>query len=84
MRRYTLRSVRMSEGRPKSVRRRVAPPEHGWTLGAGGLPRAFWAVMVALLAALAALILILGYNVYGVLVLVLAAAAAVNLFGRPS
>ena len=59
--------------------RRVAPPEQGWTLGAGGLPRAFWAVMTVLLVGLAALILILGYTTYGALVLVLAAAAAVNL-----
>lgn len=74
----------MPEGRPKSVRRRVSPPEEGWSLGAGGLPRAFWAVMVVLLGALAALVLVLGYTVYGFLVLVLAAAAAVNLFGRLS
>lgn len=74
----------MSESRPKSVRRRVAPPEQGWTLGAGGLPRAFWAVMGILLVALAVLVLVLGYTVYGVLVLVLAAAAAVNLFGPSS
>ncbi len=73
----------MAEDRPKSARRRVSPPEKGWTLGAGGLPHAFWAVMGALLVALAALVLILGYTVYGILVLVLAAAAAVNLFGKP-
>ncbi len=63
---------------PKRTRR-VAPPEQGWTLGAGGLPKAFWAVLCVLLIGLAALILVMGYNVYGALVLVLAAAAAVNL-----
>ncbi len=74
------------EVRSKSVRRRVAPPEEGWSLGAGvdGLPTAFWAVMIVLLGALATLVLVLGYTTYGVLVLVLAAAAAVNLFGRHS
>ena len=35
----------MAEDRPKSPRRRVSPPEKGWTLGAGGLPHAFWAYM---------------------------------------
>lgn len=68
----------MSDG-PKRTRR-GAPPEQGWTLGAGGLPKAFWAVTCVLLVGLAALILVLGYNVYGTMVLVLAAAAAVNLW----
>lgn len=63
---------------PKRTRR-GAPPEQGWTLGAGGLPKAFWVAMCVLLIGLAALILFLGYNVYGALVLVLAAAASVNL-----
>ncbi len=61
-------------------RRRGAPPEAGWALGAGGLPRAFWAVLGVLLVALAVLILVLGYYGYGALVLILAAAAAVNLW----
>lgn len=66
------------ETRQKRVRR-VTPPEKGWTLGASGLPKPFWGAMCVLLVGLAALILVLGYNVYGALVLVLAAAAAVNL-----
>jgi len=68
----------MSGARTKRVRR-VAPPEQGWTLGAGGLPKAFWAGVSLCLIGLAILILVLGYNVYGVLLLVLAAASAVNL-----
>ncbi len=61
-------------------RRRGAPPETGWALGAGGLPRAFWAVVAGLLAALAVVILVMGYSGYGALLLILAAAAAVNLW----
>lgn len=61
------------------MRRRVAPPEKGWTLGAEGLPKAFWGTMAILLLALAGLILVLGYHTYAALVAVLAAAAAVNL-----
>ncbi len=61
-------------------RRRGAPPEAGWALGAGGLPRAFWAVLAALLIALAVIILVLGYSGYGALLLILAAAAGVNLW----
>lgn len=68
----------MTEGREKRVRR-VAPPEQGWTLGAGGLPKYFWAGLCVCLIGLAVLILVLGYLVYGVLLLVLAGAAAVNL-----
>ncbi len=59
--------------------RRVAPPERGWTLGAEGLPIAFWAVMAILLLALGGFILWQGYHTYAILVMVLAAAAAVNL-----
>jgi hypothetical protein len=61
-------------------RRRGAPPERGWALGAGGLSRAFWACLAVVLVALAVLILVLGYYGYGALVLILAAAAAVNLW----
>jgi hypothetical protein len=61
-------------------RRRGAPPESGWALGAGGLPRPFWLVLGLLLLALAVLILVLGYYGYGALLLILAAAAAVNLW----
>ena len=61
-------------------RRRGAPPERGWALGAGGLSRAGWGGLAALLVALAVLLLILDYYGYGALVMVLAAAAAVNLW----
>ena len=61
-------------------RRRGAPPERGWALGAGGLSRAVWGGLAALLVALAVLLLILDYYGYGALVMVLAAAAAVNLW----
>lgn len=59
--------------------RRGAPPERGWTLGAEGLPKGFWAAMAVLLLGLAGLILWQGYHTYAILVAVLAAAAAVNL-----
>ena len=52
----------------------------GWALGAGGLSRAFWGGLAGLLVALAVLILVLGYSGYGALVLILAAAALVNLW----
>lgn len=61
-------------------RRRGAPPERGWALGAGGLSRAFWGGLAVILVALAVLILALGYYGYGTLVLILAGAAAVNLW----
>lgn len=64
----------------KKPRRRGAPPESGWALGAGGLSRAFWAGLAVVLVALAVLILVLGYYGYGALVLILAAAAVVNLW----
>jgi hypothetical protein len=61
-------------------RRRGAPPERGWALGAGGLPRAFWGSLAFLLVCLAVLLLVLDYYGYGSLVLILAAAASVNLW----
>lgn len=61
--------------RPRSGR----PPESGWELGAGGLTKVAWGVVVVLLVALAVLLLVSGYMGYGGIILVLAAAAAVNL-----
>lgn len=61
-------------------RRRGAPPERGWALGAGGLSRAVWGGFAVILVALAVLLLLLDYYGYGALVMVLAAAAAVNLW----
>lgn len=61
-------------------RRASRPPETGWELGAGGLGKAAWATLAILLAALAVLLLASGYIGYGGIILILAAAAAVNLF----
>ncbi|MDX6647868.1 MAG: hypothetical protein QOK40_3595 [Miltoncostaeaceae bacterium] len=60
-------------------RRPVGPPESGWTLGAGGLPKIFWAVLGALLLGMAIYLLAVGYIGYGAVIAILAAAAAVNL-----
>lgn len=49
-------------------------------LGAAGLSRAVWGALAALLVGLAVLLLLLDYYGYGALVMVLAAAAAVNLW----
>lgn len=61
-------------------RRRGAPPERGWALGADGLPRAVWGGLAVLLLAMSVLLFVLGYYGYGLLVIVLAAAAAVNVW----
>lgn len=55
------------------------PPERGWELGAGGLTKASWLTLACLLAALGALLLVSGYIGYGAIIVILAAAAAVNL-----
>jgi hypothetical protein len=65
--------------KPKS-RRSARPPERGWELGASGLGKASWATLTILLAALAVLLLASGYIGYGGIILILAGAAAVNLF----
>jgi len=57
----------------------VGPPERGWTLGADGLPKAFWGVLAVLLLALAILLFTLEYVGYGGLIALLAVAAAVNI-----
>jgi hypothetical protein len=64
---------------PQKRPRPARPPEGGWEFGAGGLTRVAWGVMVVLLIALAVLLLVSGYMGYGGIILVLAAAAAVNL-----
>jgi hypothetical protein len=60
--------------------RKAGPPEAGWTLGAGGLPRAFWGILALLLLALGVYLLAVGYIGYGGVILLLAAAAAFNLW----
>jgi hypothetical protein len=54
------------------------PPGSGWTLGADGLSRAFWIVMAVLLAGTGIALLASGYYGYGSIIVILAAAAAVN------
>jgi hypothetical protein len=75
--RGSLRAVAPVQERRR--RRPAGPPESGWTLGAGGLPKVFWAVLGALLLALAIYLLAVGYIGYGAVIGILAAAAAVNL-----
>lgn len=65
----------MSAPPPRTPR----PPETGWELGAGGLTKVAWGVLAVLLLGLAVLLLVGGYIGYGGVILVLAAAAAVNL-----
>ncbi len=64
---------------PPRQRRSARPPESGWELGAGGLGKITWGVLAVLLVALGVLLLASGYLGYGGLILILAAAAAVNL-----
>jgi hypothetical protein len=61
-------------------RRPTRPPETGWEFGAGGLTKASWATLAVVLVALAVLLLASGYMGYGGIILILAGAAAVNLF----
>lgn len=61
-------------------RRHARPPETGWELGASGLTKASWVTLAVLLAALGVLLLASGYIGYGGIILILAGAAAVNLF----
>ena len=66
---------RTTEKPPRPAR----PPETGWELGASGLTKASWVTLAVLLAALGVLLLASGYIGYGGVILILAAAAAVNL-----
>jgi hypothetical protein len=65
--------------RDPKPRRDGRPPDSGWELGAGGLTKVAWGVMTAILLALALLLFTTGYIGYGWMIVVLAAAAAVNL-----
>lgn len=67
------------EHREAPPRRGVVPPVDGWQMGADGLGRAGWAVLATLLVALSVLLLAVGYFGYAAMVLILAAAAGVNL-----
>lgn len=64
---------------PEKPRRSARPPETGWELGAGGLTKVAWGVLAVLLVALGVILLVSGYIGYGGMILILAAAAAVNL-----
>lgn len=69
----------MTSTPPPRPRRSARPPESGWELGAGGLGKVAWGILAVLLVALGVLLLASGYLGYGGLILILAAAAAVNL-----
>lgn len=64
----------------RKPRRDGRPHDSGWELGAGGLTKVGWGILTALLVALTVLLLATGYLGYGAMILVLAGAAAVNLF----
>jgi hypothetical protein len=64
---------------PKRRRLPSGPPEAGWTFGADGFPRVAWAVLVVCLVGLSIFLFLTGYIGYGVVIAILAAAAAVNL-----
>jgi len=70
----------MTVGQKRRRRMPSGPPESGWTLGAGGPTRAFWAILAVLLLLLAVYLLVVGYTGYGAVIAVLAAAAVVNLW----
>ncbi len=67
----------MSDG-PLERKRSLRPPEEGWTLGAGGLPKAVWGGLAIVLLGLSVVLFLLQYIGYGAMIAVLAAAAAVN------
>lgn len=64
---------------PKRRRLPSGPPEAGWTFGASGFPRVAWGILVVCLAGLSVFLFLVGYLGYGVVIAILAAAAAVNL-----
>ncbi len=53
-------------------------PGAGWSLGADGFSKAFWVFMTLVLAGIGVGLLASGYVGYGGMLLVIAAAAAVN------
>ncbi len=55
-------------------------PASGWTLGAGGLPKSAWLVVSVIAIVLGLALLGIGYIGYGVLIVIVGLAAAVNLF----
>lgn len=69
----------VSSESPKRRRLPSGPPEAGWTFGASGFPRVAWAVLAVALVGLAVFLFLVGYLGYGVVIAILAGAAAVNL-----
>lgn len=69
----------MSDPDPGRRRLTARPPAQGWALGAGGIPAGFWAGLASVLAAVGIVLLATDYTGYGLLLLVLGLAAAVNL-----
>jgi hypothetical protein len=55
-------------------------PASGWSLGAGGLPKSAWLVVAVIAIVLGLVLLGIGYIGYGVLIVIVGLAAAVNLF----
>jgi hypothetical protein len=55
-------------------------PASGWMLGAGGLPKSAWLVVSLIAIVLGVVLLGIGYIGYGVLIVIVGLAAAVNLF----
>lgn len=68
----------MAEPEPPDKRTRA--PGAGWELGAAGLGKASWLALTGILFVLGIGLLAGGYVGYGGMILILAAAAAVNLF----
>ena len=57
---------------------RQPDPGSGWTLGAGGLPKAAWLVLAVITIGLGAILLGVGYLGYGILIVIVGLAAGVN------
>lgn len=55
-------------------------PTSGWTLGAGGLPKAAWLVLAVIAIGLGGILLGMGYLGYGILIVIVGLAAGVNVF----
>ena len=66
---------------PERTRRRrpSGPPVQGWGFGAGGIPTGFWAGLSSILIVVAIVLLATEYTGYGMLLMVLGLAAAVNM-----
>ena len=77
--RHRVANVRRVTEPPEKPRRSARPPETGWELGASGLTKVAWGILAFLLVVLGVLLLVSGYTGYGGVILILGAAAAVNL-----